>query len=86
MGDLAGGTRFRNLLTRFRFSPVTQDTVKTGVTLKKRKKITVVLCANHSVRLSCIGSLSRHPQGAESVCNWGWPLTGMIPVRGEFKQ
>ena len=33
MGDRDGGTRLRNFLTRFRFSPVTQDTVKMGVTL-----------------------------------------------------
>ena len=33
VGDRDGGTRLRNFLTRLRFSPSTQDTVKMGVTL-----------------------------------------------------
>ena len=33
VGDRNGGTRLRNFLTRSRFSPSTQDTVKMGVTL-----------------------------------------------------
>ena len=43
MADRAGGTRFRNFFIRLRFSPVTQETVKIGVTLKKRIYIDLLL-------------------------------------------